>query len=145
MRIAWRYNALPKVDINQSVIGHSFDLTKPIDNDRLKSLNIEFFNDFQVNELNENFETSVFSRLLKALKEKLSNYGESSNSCEKNFLRICINALGSPFWYSDTYKSDVCKFLISLKALVRSSRSVCCITMPTHLLQYYVSLYTKNK
>lgn len=144
MRIAWRYKALPKVDAEKSISVIGFDLTKPIDSESLKSLNIEFFNDLQVNELNENFNTSVFGRLLEALKKSLNNFDEKSNSCEENLtqncLRICINEFGSPLWYSDTYKKDICKFLIMVKSLVRNSRSVCCITIPTHLLQHCVSI-----
>lgn len=143
MRIAWRYNNLPIVDAEQktTTIGHSFDLTKPIDDDTLKSLNIQLFNDFRITESDPSFQQTVFGRLLASVKENLNNLNahNAADNCTKKLLRICVNSLGSPMWYGDEYKSEICRFLITLKALVRNSQSVCCITMPTHLMKHYVS------
>ena len=50
-------------------------------------------------------------------------------------LRICINSLGSPLWYSETFHTDLLKFLVQLKSIVKYNENIVCfITMPLHLI-----------
>lgn len=53
----------------------------------------------------------------------------------ENLLRICISSIGSPLWYSETFQSDVLRFLVQIKSIVRYNENVVCfITMPLHLI-----------
>ena len=52
-----------------------------------------------------------------------------------NLLRVCINSIGSPVWYSDSFCDDVLKFLVELKSITRYSENIVCfLTMPLHLI-----------
>lgn len=58
----------------------------------------------------------------------------------KSICRICITSLGSTFWYQENdYDVDLLKFLVVLRALIRSSLAVAFVTMPMHLITKYVS------
>lgn len=58
----------------------------------------------------------------------------------KSICRICITSLGSAFWYQeDDYDLDLLKFMVALRALIRSSLAVAFVTMPMHLIRKYVS------
>lgn len=144
MRIAWRYNALPLIETNQKSLTY-FDSSKRIDSDMLAKSDVELFKD--TDETFENlFQNPVYGRILVDLKRKLNNStfstDESSmqNDTERNLLRISISSLGSPLWYDDAFLEDVCLFMFFLKALIRTSIAVGCITVPSHLFKYLVSL-----
>ncbi|KAM4720996.1 elongator complex protein 4 isoform 2-T2 [Rhinophrynus dorsalis] len=60
----------------------------------------------------------------------------------KNILRIGIESLGSVLWGDDICTDELpqiphslTRFLYALRGLLRTSLSVCVITMPTHLIQ----------
>ncbi|KAH0516683.1 Elongator complex protein 4 [Microtus ochrogaster] len=68
--------------------------------------------------------------------------GSNPQKKQKNILRIGIQNLGSPLWGDDICCTENCdnnhsltKFLYVLRGLLRTSLSVCIITMPTHLIQ----------
>lgn len=152
MRIAWRYNNLNKVDSEQGNKSqrnaYVFDLTQSIDEQAAKELDVTIFGS---NTLSTKFGTifrnSAYSDLLEKLKNRVANdkafhaMGPQS-AIKKNLLRICIESLASPLWYDENFIDDLFLFLTILKATVRSSLSVCCITMPVHLLNRIVS-YSK--
>lgn len=150
MRIAWRYNALPKVDSEQkSTLGHHFDLTKLITEDCLRELDVYCFDETLQDASDEckMFTGQIFGKIILALKEQLTkiNLKEADpDEMAKKFLRICFHSLGSPLWHTENYSKDICLFLTCLKALVRCNLGVCLITMPMHLLQHYVSHLLSN-
>lgn len=143
MRIAWRYNALPLIETNQKTLTY-FDSSKKIDREMLAKADIELFKD--TGETFENlFQNPVYGRILLNLKRKFdtskfsTDESYTQNDTEKNLLRISISSLGSPLWYDDAFPQDVCLFMFFLKALIRTSIAVGCITVPSHLFQYLVS------
>lgn len=148
MRIAWRYNALPLIDASQKSTTY-FDSSKRIDREMLATSDIELFKetDDALNNLSENlFRNPVYGQILMNLKTKLntskfSTEASMQNDTGKNLLRISISSLGSPLWYDDAFIDDVCLFLFFLKALVRTSIAVGCITVPSHLFKYLVGYF----
>lgn len=152
MRIAWRYNNLNKVNSeqgNQSQrMAYIFDLTQSIDEESAKELDVTIFgSDSILTKSSTIFRNPAYCDLIDKLKDRTANdeafhaMGQQSGT-KKNLLRICIESLASPLWYDENFVDDLFLFLTILKAIVRSSLSVCCITMPVHLLNQIVS-YTK--
>lgn len=157
MKIAWRYNNMNKIDLEQGSSqqknSYVFDLTQSIDSDTVKELDFTLFGDDQhLETTNSLFGNPIYSALLDKLKKRISDEAfnpnvqttrpvpqVSSNTLKKNLLRICIESLGSPVWYDENFTSDLCLFLTILKAIVRTSLSVCCISVPAHLFHHIVS------
>lgn len=166
MRIAWRYNNLDKVNAEQGnqKNSYTFDLSQSINDGALNSHDITLFgkaNDAEAHSTDSSiFHNPAYVSLLQKLQQKLSNAtfeavgGQSSTSSlssstattttTKNLLRICIESFGSPLWYTEHFTEDICLFLTILKAIVRVSLSVCCITVPTHLFKYIVCSIESN-
>ena len=143
MRIAFRYNALPKVDLEQKSatnLGHYFDLSKQIEEEELKNCDIETWTN---SDNDENLDSLIFlnkkfQSLVNKIKRKAQevSFNPDIQSTTKNVLRICLNSLGSPLWYQKDYLQDLLRFLVILRAITRNSLSVCMITMPIHLFHY---------
>lgn len=144
MRIAWRYNALPKVDAEQRSGNqeHHFDLTKHMTAETLADQNITLFNENDIDAsatLHNVFHNNVYGRLLIALKTCIAKQLADTDK-PKNVLRISITSLGSPLWFDRNFSQDLCLFLTVLKAIVRNApAAVCCLTMPVHLFRHDVS------
>lgn len=145
MRIAWRYNSLPSLDSYQKSTTY-FDSSKRIDREMLTKIDMELF---KIDETFNNvtlFRNPVYTQILTNLKKKLNTSKFSSeettveNESGKNLLRISISSLGSPLWYDEGFTEDVCLFLFFLKALIRSSSAVGCVTVPSHLFKHLVSV-----
>ncbi|XP_055625417.1 elongator complex protein 4 [Toxorhynchites rutilus septentrionalis] len=144
MRIAFRYNNLSVVDLEQKTsapIGHFFDLSKQVDESELAKHDISYWHGsegsseaFRLGFANPNYES-----LLNAIHSK-SREAKYNPACtevkEKTLLRICINSLGSPLWYDQGFSRDVIKFLSVLKSIVRNSLACCLVTIPTHLFRH---------
>lgn len=152
MRIAWRYNALPSIDLDVKSTTY-FDSSKKIDGEMLAKSDIEIFkeNDKTVDISTKTpFRNPNYSQILFNLKNKLTSSKFSiddmtaSNENDKNLLRISISSLGSPIWYDNGFQEDVCLFLFYLKALIRTSLAVGFITIPSHLFKYLVSKRNKR-
>lgn len=164
MRIAWRYNNLNKVDSEQGGTSqtdaknsYTFDLSQSIDDGALKDLDVTLFgkdesSNRHSDEMNSIFHNPAYVSLIQKLRDKMtdSTFGVDSQTVvaistaaattsKKNLLRICIESLGSPLWYDEHFARDFCLFLSVLKAAVRASLSVCCITVPAYLFKYIVS------
>lgn len=154
MRIAWRYNTLDKVDSEQGSGSQSdgknsytFDLSQSIDEDTVKSLQPTLLggggDSKEYTNENSIFHNSNYVTILETLNEKIREppfdvNDQSTPSDKKNLLRICIESFGSPLWYDNHFSDDICLFLTILKAAVRTSLTVCCITVPSHLFKYIV-------
>lgn len=154
MRIAWRYNNLNKVDSEQGGTNqtdaknaYTFDLSQSIGDDALKSTDITVFgtDDRIHSDAKSIFHNPAYVSLIQKLREKMNDsmFGVSSptpsTTSKKNLIRICIESLGSPLWYDEHFVRDLCLFLSVLKAAVRDTLSVCCITAPTYLFKHIVS------
>lgn len=131
MRIAFRYQAAPKIDSVQrgSQYGVSYDLSKKVDKEQIGSYhNISFlsFTDYKARrEINPQ---SPFDMIIEDVRQLASVN-------QDNLLRICINSIGSPIWYSETFTEDILKFLVQLKSIVRYNENIVCfITTPLHLI-----------
>ncbi|XP_041367597.1 elongator complex protein 4-like [Gigantopelta aegis] len=149
MKIAWRYEAQPKVQSSaaNTRFGHYYDLTKTMDGSQVESADITTIGeeelDTQAPRQNQLMK-SKYCELLRHIKLKLDT-GQFSTACKsdkRNILRIVLRSLGSPLWGEcgvaspqDQYDPSLLKFLLVLRSLLRSAYATCLITMPSHLFQ----------
>ncbi|XP_055532495.1 elongator complex protein 4 [Wyeomyia smithii] len=142
MRIAFRYNQLSVVDLEQkpsTQIGHFFDLSKQISENELAKHDITYWDDRAPAQSSKLFTNPRYQSLLDAIHQKSSEPQFSltkSEPKEKKLLRVNINSLGSPLWYDQNFFTDAIKFLTILKSFVRNSLCCCLITLPVHLFQH---------
>uniref|UniRef100_A0A8C3VU72 Elongator complex protein 4 n=1 Tax=Catagonus wagneri TaxID=51154 RepID=A0A8C3VU72_9CETA len=152
MKIAWRYQLLPKMEqarpVSSSRFGHYYDLSKRIPQELIEASKWHgFFLPEKISTLNVEpcSLTHGYVRLLQFIQNIIYEEGfDGSNPQrkQKNILRIGIQSLGSPLWGDNICCTENCdnshslmKFLYVLRGLLRASLSACIITMPTHLIQ----------
>lgn len=146
MRIAWRYNNLPKVDSVEESKGNVdrfFDLSRTLDDSLIEKTEKTIWNGCQSAEPDKDFliKNIHMRDCLKSLHKTAQAYASDKSA---KLLRIVINSLASPFWYTDTFVPDLVKFLYVLKSIVRCTSSTCMLTIPCHLLKHVnSSLITK--
>ncbi|XP_037677557.1 elongator complex protein 4 isoform X1 [Choloepus didactylus] len=152
MKIAWRYQLLPKMEtgpVSPSRFGHYYDLSKRLPQQLIEASKYHGF--FLPEKISTSFKeephsmTHGYIKLLHFIQNIIYEDGfDGSNpqKKQKNILRIGIQNLGSPLWGDDiccTEKYDnshsLTKFLYILRGLLRTSLSVCIITIPSHLIQ----------
>jgi elongator complex protein 4 len=132
MKIAWRYQDLPKVTTSFSnQFGHHFDMTKKMSKERLSSVN------FNTLKLQGESSVEMYQTLLEAIENEIKKQQTSSLSTPKTVLRVIIHSIGSPLWLEDTSResADITRFFHSLRDLLRSSNTVAAVSIPTHLFQ----------
>lgn len=131
LRIAFRYQAAPKIDSVQrgSLNGVTYDLSKKIDKTTIGSYqHISFLSFADYKTRKELHQQKAFDMIIEDVQKLAGDNRE-------NLLRICISAMGSPVWYSETFCEDLLKFLVQLKSVVRYNENVVCLlTMPLHLI-----------
>ncbi|XP_029411024.1 elongator complex protein 4 isoform X3 [Nannospalax galili] len=153
MKIAWRYQLLPKMEqvgpVSSSRFGHYYDTSKKIPQ---KLLDISKCHEFFLPEKVSStlaVESCPLSHGYTKLLQFVQNIiytegfdGSNPQKKQKNILRIGIQNLGSPLWGDDICCTEDCdsshrltRFLYILRGLLRTSLSACIITMPTHLIQ----------
>uniref|UniRef100_A0A4X2L468 Elongator complex protein 4 n=1 Tax=Vombatus ursinus TaxID=29139 RepID=A0A4X2L468_VOMUR len=152
MKIAWRYQNLPKMETgpgSSSRFGHYYDMSKRMPQEIIQSAKWHRF--FLPEEITSypNVEscalTHGYTKLLHSIQRIVSEEG-FDGSCpqkkQKNILRIGIQSLGSPLWGDDICCADtpehmhsLTRFLYVLRGLLRMSLSACVITVPSHLIQ----------
>ncbi|KAF4803689.1 Elongator complex protein 4 [Turdus rufiventris] len=152
MKIAWRYQNLPKVETSPTTytkFGHYYDISKKMPPELCQS--VKWYGFYLHEELplepkmkawNMN---SGYARLLQSIQRIISQEGFDGSDPQKkqrNILRIGIQSLGSVLWGDDVCCSDtpedphsLTKFLYVLRGLLRKSLSACIITVPSHLFQ----------
>ncbi|XP_063294964.1 elongator complex protein 4 [Pelobates fuscus] len=155
MKIAWRYQNMAKVEslpISSSRFGHYYDLSKTMSKEMLQTVQSsgfylpDMFLDQEKNVLCPSCEmTCDYHQLLESIQRVIHEGGyDGSNpqNRQKNILRIGIQSLGSVLWGDDICSREhprnlhsLTKFLYALRGLLRSSLSVCVITVPAHLIQ----------
>ncbi|KAM9302381.1 elongator complex protein 4 [Gastrophryne carolinensis] len=153
MKIAWRYQNMPKVEpvlLSSSRFGHYYDISKTISPDLLqltKTHSFFFPHTAHAEEPDRpsNQITCDYRQLLQSIQQAIHKGGfDGSNpqKGEKNIMRIGIQSLGSVLWEDDICTEErphnvhsLTRFLYALRGLLRSSLSVCVITLPAHLIQ----------
>lgn len=107
----------------------NFDLSKKVDKDQIASYeNVCFFSFTDFTSRHAAQPQTAFEMILDDVQRLASDNRD-------NLLRICISSMGSPLWYSETFRDDVLRFLAQLKSLVRYNENVVCLlTMPLHLI-----------
>ncbi|NXG01095.1 ELP4 protein, partial [Sakesphorus luctuosus] len=152
MKIAWRYQNLPKVETSPTTFtkfGHYYDVSKKMSPELLQSIKWHSF--YPHEELSSQPEmkacnmNGVYARLLQSLQRIISQGGFDGSDPQKkpkNVLRIGVQSLGSLVWGDDVCCTDtpedihsLTKFLYVLRGLLRKSLSACIITVPAHLIQ----------
>uniref|UniRef100_A0A3P8WDF8 Elongator complex protein 4 n=1 Tax=Cynoglossus semilaevis TaxID=244447 RepID=A0A3P8WDF8_CYNSE len=153
MKIAWRYQNLPKVQtalVSSSRFGHYYDVSKTMEPEIRQAAKSHCFylpdHPQKTSNTHSQF-LGPYSALLKSLQEVIRQEGfevaaSMSNSQNPNVLRIGLHSLGSALWGDDLCCSDspehrhsLVTFLYGLRALLRSSLAVAVITLPSHLIQ----------
>ncbi|XP_073432404.1 elongator complex protein 4 isoform X4 [Dendrobates tinctorius] len=151
MKIAWRYQNLPKfesVPLSSSRFGHYYDMSKTMPPDMLQSAKTHSFYLPNIIPLDETYgEMSCdYIQLLQSIQSAVHQGSfDGSNpqqKGQKNILRIGIQSLASVLWGDDICSQErphnphsLTRFLYALRGLLRSSLSVCVITLPAHLIQ----------
>uniref|UniRef100_A0A8D2IJK0 Elongator complex protein 4 n=1 Tax=Varanus komodoensis TaxID=61221 RepID=A0A8D2IJK0_VARKO len=141
MRIAWRYQNIPKLEVNSfTKFGHYFDLTKTMAPELIQ--NIKWNGFFLPKEADL---APGYTRLLHSIRKIIYEQGYDGAIPQKktrNILRIGIQSLGSVLWDDDIccYENpqnihSLTKFLYALRGLLRTSLSTCIITIPAHLIK----------
>ncbi|XP_032080101.1 elongator complex protein 4 isoform X1 [Thamnophis elegans] len=152
MRIAWRYQNKPKQEVTHipfSKFGHYFDLSKTMAPELIQNIN---WNGFFIPEeasldIDEKSckKACTYTRLLHSIQKVICQQGYNGSTFQKkqrNVLRIGIQGLGSVLWGDDICCTEnpenlysLTRFMYALRGLLRTSLSVCIITVPTHLIQ----------
>ncbi|XP_060897821.1 elongator complex protein 4 isoform X2 [Labrus mixtus] len=151
MKIAWRYQNLPKVQsalASSCRFGHYYDVSKTMEPEIRQAAKFHRFyvpeHPTQSSSTHSTMPES-YSALLKSLQEVIHREGfdlAAPMSNSRNILRIGLHSLGSALWGDDLCCHDNPKnghslttFLYGLRALLRSSLSVAVVTVPSHLIQ----------
>ncbi|KAG0710099.1 Elongator complex protein 4 [Chionoecetes opilio] len=143
MTIAWRYQnqSTPQPGFSSSRFSHSFDLTGTMEAEQVSKADTCLFDGSEV----ESAETTgYYWPLLQQIERRIGEGGLStaSNKAKTNVMRVAVHSLASPLWgweFSGHEKDHqwhrLTTFFYGLRALVRSSFSVCLVTVPSHLFQ----------
>ncbi|EDO39802.1 predicted protein [Nematostella vectensis] len=142
MKIAWRYQQLPKVQSSLacSNFSHYFDLTRVMKEPRVHRLPITTFD--ATSEWSEGIQNPLYEKLISSLKQTICQGGYSTThkqQQQKSILRLALHGLGSQLWgeacSATDFTTGLPRFLYCLRAQLRSSFAVCMVTMPTHVFQ----------
>lgn len=144
MTIAWRYQnkaSQPTTSVGNR-FGHNFDLTKSMDAELTSRIDMALWDGSEAEEGRGMIENKNYWSLLKLIKKRIE-VGSLSTSCNKaktNVMRLALHSVGSPLWgwefghqEKDNQWHSLTTFLLMLRALVRTSFSVCLVTIPSHL------------
>ncbi|KAL8565341.1 hypothetical protein ACOMHN_029036 [Nucella lapillus] len=138
-----------------SAFGHYYNLSKTMDTQRLQSANVECVNFSQLlayeNEHLDRMRSPhcryhcALQRIRKRIEE--GSFSTSVQCSKRNILRIAVHGLGSTLWGETSGSGDrgdntddddgalLLQFLLALRATLRTSFSVCFLTVPTLLFQ----------
>ncbi|GAB1607936.1 elongator complex protein 4-like [Argonauta hians] len=160
MKIAWRYQHLNRHESSGQAVkfGHYYDLSETMDADLLTSTDVTFINtipphhrhlhEFPAGLEPTNAETStclqcVLLRIQQRIRD--GQFGTQDQPDKHNILRIAVPSLGSPLWGDlKTSESDgvlsivdteLPRFLLALRALLRSAFAVAMVTVPSLLME----------
>ncbi|KAM7406242.1 hypothetical protein PAMP_000630 [Pampus punctatissimus] len=150
MKIAWRYQNLPKVQsalASSSRFGHYYDVSKTMEPEIRQAAKCHHFYLPEYPTQSSPAQSSMlesYSVLLKSLEEVIHREGfdvAAPMSKSRNILRIGLHSLGSALWGDDLCCHDnprhghaLTTFFYGLRALLRSSLAVAVVTVPSHLI-----------
>ncbi|XP_031668199.1 elongator complex protein 4 isoform X4 [Oncorhynchus kisutch] len=159
MKIAWRYQHLPKVQVktalaSSSRFGHYYDVSKTMDPEICQAARCHgFYLPEHSTAVTSPTATTpgqspmpeTYSSLLNNLQEVIHREGFDGTvpqTKSRNILRIGLHSLGSALWDDDlccrenpSHGHALTTFLYGLRAMLRSSLSVAVVTVPSHLIQ----------
>ncbi|XP_034273087.1 elongator complex protein 4 [Pantherophis guttatus] len=129
-----------------SKFGHYFDLTKTIAPELIQNIKWDGFfipeeGGLDIDEKSCK-KACAYTRLLHSIQRVICQQGYTFQKKQRNVLRIGIQSLGSVLWGDDICCTEnpenlhsLTRFMYALRGLLRTSLSVCIITVPTHLIQ----------
>ncbi|XP_023809294.1 elongator complex protein 4 [Oryzias latipes] len=151
MKIAWRYQNLPKVQsalASSSRFGHYYDVSKTMEPEIRQAAKWHRFYHPEHPPLSSGTHSpklESYSALLKSLRDVIQREGFDLTAPlpkSRNILRVGLHSLGSALWGDDLccYNNPknvhaLTSFLYGLRALLRTSLSVAVVTVPSHLIQ----------
>ncbi|KAL4224876.1 Elongator subunit elp4 [Mactra antiquata] len=148
MKIAWRYRHLPKFQSNTSGVkfGHYYDLSKTMESELTQTVDISTVDSSlcacDSKQTDGEFNNPGYNSLLKTIQEKIMANGFSTTTQveKRNILRLALHSIGSPMWgekggltENEMYSPALPRFLVGLKAILRTAYACCVITVPAHL------------
>uniref|UniRef100_UPI00358F8723 elongator complex protein 4 isoform X2 n=1 Tax=Myxine glutinosa TaxID=7769 RepID=UPI00358F8723 len=154
MRIAWRYQNLPKVHnalSSDTRFGHNYDFSRTMEKERLQTNSCCTFYppDLLVSSGSSTLDTSpLYQPLLRTIHSCVRDGGyDGSHGQPKNVLRLGLLSLGTGLWgdgvgcsKDPSATAPLTQFLLALRAVLRSSLSVALVTVPAHLFQSAAAL-----
>ncbi|XP_052832796.1 elongator complex protein 4 [Octopus bimaculoides] len=160
MKIAWRYQHLNKYQSNPTTVkfGHYYDLSQYMDEDLVSSADVTLITSQQLSQQHlhveppgiepKNLEVSACLQcLLLNIQQHIQDgqFGTQDQPEKHNVLRIAIPSLGSPLWGNlktsesdgllSVVDTDLLRFLLALRAILRSSFAVCMVTVPSLIME----------
>ncbi|KAJ2721522.1 Elongator subunit elp4 [Coemansia sp. Benny D115] len=153
MKIAWRYQNLPRIDDDdQGARGsgstksasevsfcEKFDLSLRIPKDLVEKAQPEIIDSSVVAQmLLENDGADVYQCVLDRIRKLVQNGFSSlvplAPGAERNILRIELHSLGSGFWQGGS-STAILGFLHELRGLLRYSYAACVVSLPVYLYE----------
>ncbi|KAJ2160156.1 Elongator subunit elp4 [Coemansia sp. RSA 552] len=156
MRIAWRYQNLPRVDAdnddsqgraasnsalaNERPYCERFDLLLRIPAATIASANVQVLDADRIQQLTAAEEPgcdmyqSVLKQISSLIDSGFSSLAPPVPNTERSVLRISIQSLGSGFWQGADSLA-ILQFLRRLRGLLRYSYAVCVVSLPVHLYE----------
>jgi len=145
MKIAWRYQKQnstkePILNTDTSLKHHTFNLLKTVSSDVIEKSDI-IVSDVQDIGIKDQsiWQNTTMCNIIADIKEKVKTGGylidPSVKKDHTNILRIGIHSLGNLLWGDlEFMDKNLCTFLISLRAIMRSCFGVAVITIPSNIL-----------
>jgi len=134
MKIAWRYQNLPKDGDRDAGSKHTFNLLKSIPSDVISKCGVTTSDSETLVGGDKNSYTKLIQHLHETAKNGQFLIEPAAKREHKNILRIGVQSLGSVLW------GDACNqikqmsvFLLSLRALLRSCFGVAVMTVPRYI------------
>ncbi|KAI8326096.1 PAXNEB-domain-containing protein [Martensiomyces pterosporus] len=151
MKIAWRYQNLPKVDNDgedkapsgpaQSVpFCERFDLSMRIPQEVLDKAQVEVLNGDVIARMSSGGEYAgdmyrcVLDKIAALIDGGFSSLKPLPQDQDRNILRIELRSLGSEFWHGSS-PTSILQFLHQLRGLLRYSYAACVISFPAYLYE----------
>jgi len=143
MKIAWRYqnqSNTKEIKNNSVSNSHTFNLLKTVPSDVLEKCDVSVFDlEDGIDDEQSTWKSTLYCKLLKEIQSKVKGSGFFIDPTVKpnhtNILRIGAQSLGSILWGDLKNSSrNLCTFLLSLRAVMRSCFGVAVITVPSTLL-----------
>lgn len=144
MTIAWRYQTqvTQPTAFHNNRFGHNYDLTKSMDAGLLSCIDLTLWNGTEREDGKGILKNDNYWSLLQYIRKRIEagNLSTSSKKAKTNVMRLALHSMGSPLWgwefghqERDHRWHDLTTFMHMLRALVRTSFSVCMVTVPSHL------------